>query len=203
MTHKTKAVNNNHSKKSITSHSNTNEKNIKKNPNEPKRDQMSKKVTWLEEYKDMFGGLSHPVTESFLNRIAQELIAYVEDPEIELLRIDNFFVKKRIHPTTGIAWANKYPEFGAIYKTCKAILGWRRENGAMREGWNASVVMQTMPMFDEEYKQLKEWENRMKNDTMNSGKVMVLMTSHNYDNAIKIEDKQEKKDGQIRDDQAL
>jgi hypothetical protein len=169
------------------SQSNTKSRNVKKlsvlkdgnlTRTDPKRDLENKRSLWLEDYQDFFTRVLQPVSLAFLDRLGCELIEFCEDPDIELLRLDAFFVKKRIHPDTGRNWAKKYEDFGKVYRTCKIILGMRRENGAMRQGWNASVVMGTMGIFDDEYRELKEWENKVKTDMLNSGTKMVLIPSH-------------------------
>lgn len=133
-------------------------------------------------YAEFFTHRLIPVSEGFLNKIGMELIEYVEDPDIEILRIEWFFTKRRILPDLARDWASKYSDFGKIYNACKKIIGMRREDGALRHGWNASVAMATMPMFDDEYKALKEWEAKMKSDADgNSGKVLVLMDSFKKD----------------------
>lgn len=176
--------------KKKTSQSNIKSFNVKKDPVLPKPDFSEHKRGCLEEYQDFFTKRMQPVTESFLERIGCELIAYCEDPEIEYLRLDAFFIKKRICPETGKEWAKKYESFGRVYNACKKILGIRREDGAMRRGWNATVVMGTMGMFDDEYRSLKEWENKVKNDMLNSGTKMVLVESY-----FKPEEKKNEKQG--------
>ena len=115
------------------------------------------KQVWLEEYRNLYTGSNEVVTAAFLQRLGKELLDYVRKDE-DANRIGYFFQDKNIPPLTARKWAAKYPEFGEVYEAAKNVVGYRRERGGMKEGWNSSIVLRSLPLLDEEYKEIMEWE---------------------------------------------
>lgn len=106
----------------------------------------SESRVWLEEYKEYFTHRMQPVTAAFLERIATELILYAETTE-DLLRVDAFFLKKRISLKTVDGWRDRYPEFKTAYNLARRLIAMRKEAKYL----NSAIVMSTMGRDDDEY----------------------------------------------------
>lgn len=141
------------------------------------RDRSSKESPWIEDYLDCFSFKIKPVTEAFLERIGQELITWAETEKKEY-KISPFFEKKRIGWNTYTNWAKKYPKFRAAYDLAKSILGTRREYGAIERKFDASTIIQMMPTYDPEWRQMVKERNEMKaqaNEKNSGGTQFVVM----------------------------
>lgn len=113
------------------------------------RDPISTRSPWIEDYQDFFTLRQKPVSEAFLERLAQELINYSKTTQ-DILRHEWFFTEKGIPPKTARAWAQKYPAFGLAYNTAKYIIGMRRENGSLRKHFDAATYFKSAQRYDEE-----------------------------------------------------
>lgn len=141
------------------------------------RDVTSKESPWLEDYMDCFHFKVKPVTEMFLERISQELIMWAEK-ETKQYKIAPFFDEKRIAYDTYTRWAKKYPQFGAAYQLAKSILGTRREYGALERKLDAGTVINMMPHYDPEWKEMTKFRTDLKaqaNENANTGTQFVVM----------------------------
>ncbi len=123
-------------------------------PSKRSRPMDTKTSQWVEEYLNFFTGKMQPVPESFLDKLAEELINYAETTDV--LRIEWFFTKKRMLPQSGRNWAAKYDKFGEAYKTAQFILGMRREKLAMEKQLSDSMVLKTLYLFDPMYAQARQ-----------------------------------------------
>lgn len=141
--------------------------NVKKVPRALDR----KTTPWIEDYQDFFTYRMQPVSEGFLERLANELITYAENSEI--LRIEWFFTSKRIDPTTGRDWAAKYENFGKAYKIAKLIIGMRREDGGLKMNLSSAMVLHSMPLYDETYKELLVWKAKMQSESEGKGQSTI------------------------------
>jgi hypothetical protein len=139
---------------------------------EPERDKDYPNSPWIDEYRDFFTHRMHPVSDAFIRKLSADLIEYAETTE-DLLRIEAFFTKKRIPATTCVRWREKFPEFKAAYEAAKSVLGMRREDGALRKGWSTGVVMNTMALYDDEYRKLREWEARLRDQESTGNNITI------------------------------
>ena len=142
-------------------------KNFKLNTPEPvvkkvKRDLDRKTSPWMEDYQDFFTFRMQPVNEGFLDRLANELIEYAEKTEV--LRLEWFFTSKRIDPSTGRVWANKYPKFGNAYKIAKQIIGMRREDGALKKKYDAATIAHAQCHYDETWREVAQFKAKLAAD---------------------------------------
>jgi hypothetical protein len=142
----------------------SNPNTIKNNGPKTRRDPTREISPWIEDYEDFFLHRSHPVTQNFLDHLGQELLAYVENEKTQILRIEWFFIQKRIPPRAARRWAEANEKFKETYETAKFILGMRRENGGLRKQFDSGLVSFTMPHYDPTWKELAEWKAKLKSD---------------------------------------
>jgi hypothetical protein len=132
---------------------------------------------WLEDYLDCFHLKYKPVTEAFLERISRELITWAKTND-KAYRISQFFSAKNMSYQTYTDWAKKYPSFGAAYNLSKTIIGERRESGALERKLDAGTVIQMMPSYCPEWKQMVKERSDMKaiaNEKNSGGTQFIVM----------------------------
>jgi hypothetical protein len=138
-------------KKSIKVSNNT---TVNVNQSKPKRSIEHNRCAWIEEYIDCFDGRLSPVPEKFLDRLAQELVEHAEKSPI--LRLEWFFVKKKMSPYSGRKWAERYDLFGKAYKEAQFILGMRREHLALHRDITEGITIKSLYKFDPMYAEIRQ-----------------------------------------------
>jgi len=154
----------------------TNSSTKSKKPAKRLRGVESKESVWLEDYLDCFSFKMKPITQAFVHRISQELVAWAENDDIGALKVSSFYLKKGISYETWSQWRKKYKEIDHAHKYSTMVIGNRREEGAIRKKFDAGTVNYTMPMYDPEWKELIEWRAKLKEEEKDSGgtKIVIL-----------------------------
>lgn len=131
---------------------------------------------WLEDYLDCFTFQYRPVTEAFINRISTELVTWAKTDE-KALKVRPFFSNKGIAQDTYNKWRKKYPTFTAAYNLALAIIGDRREHGAVERKLDGTVVTYMMHHYDPEWRAAREFHNALKKDAQgdNGGAINVYL----------------------------
>lgn len=132
---------------------------------------------WLEEYLDCFHLKYKPVTEMFLERISKELVLWSRTEE-KAYKVSQFFSQKNIGYHTYMSWVKKYPLFESAFNLAKTIIGDRRESGALERKFDAGTVINMMPYYDPEWKEMTKFRTELKaqaNENANTGTQFVVM----------------------------
>lgn len=121
---------------------------------------------WLEDYLDLFTFKMKPVTEAFIERLAQELILWVDDEKEarKRLKISQFYGYKKIPKEAFYRWIRKHPNLEEAYKYAMYSLGDRREIGVALREYDASVL-KVMPLYDADWKDIEKWRASIKAET--------------------------------------
>jgi len=127
---------------------------------------------WLEDYQDCFTFQMLPVTQKFIERLAQDLITWSEDPEN--LTLEKFYLKKRIAGRTFYDWVDKYPLMKAAHQTAKENIGIRREEGAIMRKYDSATIAYTMPSYLNRWKDTAEWKAKLKAESENAAQPTVI-----------------------------
>jgi hypothetical protein len=138
------------------------------------RDPIRAKSPWMEDYQDFFTHKCHPVSQAFLDRLSCELIEYVENTKT-IFRHEWFFTQKRIYPKTARRWAEQNEQFGRVYEVSKFILGMRREDKGLRKEFDSGLISTSMPLYDEEWRNLLEWKSKIAEKNTAPSTVIVQM----------------------------
>lgn len=101
----------------------------------------------IDQYSDLFTFRMRPVSEAFIERLASDLVKWSIKAD-DALKLCQFILNKGIHPKTFYSWAKKYPTLGMAKDVALAAIGNRREIGAIKNKYNASVVMSQMSKYD-------------------------------------------------------
>lgn len=141
-----------------------------------KKDKPTRKVVspWREDYMDLFTFRLTPITDGFIDRFSKELIDWAENDE-KAIKISQFFSKKRIPSKTYYEWTNKYEPIRQAHELAKILIGNRREQGALERKYEASIVKQMMPYYDRDWRDIKSWESKLKEDSdINATKIVIM-----------------------------
>lgn len=112
---------------------------------------------WYELYDDIYAYTTTPISEVFLDRLFQELIDWVEQDE-DALKITQFFLRKRISSDTVKRFRARDKKYEQAFQHALAVIGNRREIGALKNKFNANIVGITMPRYDKDWVELIEWK---------------------------------------------
>ncbi len=113
---------------------------------------------------------------TFLEGIAIALVDWLDDDE-SALTITQFLVLKRILPTQWKRWLEASEDLRNAREFAMMVIGNRREIGALTFRLNANMMIQSMPMYDDDWKELTVWRAGLKNmgkeESRGSVRVMV------------------------------
>lgn len=126
-----------------------------KTPNPSVPDGKSQK-TWKEQWQDTGTGIIKPVSEEFVLTLFQEMRQWAIDND-DALKISQFWHIRRVPRTSMEMWRDKFPSCGALYKEVMEIIGNRREIGAMKRKYTESITMQSMALYDKDWRDMAEW----------------------------------------------
>ncbi len=136
----------------------------------PKRDSESKVSPWLEDYLDLQMMKMKPITQGFVERLAEEVIRWSLNDDAIVFR--DFIDNKSIPEEAYYRWVRTYPELKAAHVLAKGRIGSRREKGALTRKFDGSIVVNSMPMYDQEWKDFTAWKSSLK-DQAASGNVTI------------------------------
>lgn len=134
------------------------------------RDRDTKISPWLEDYLDLQSFRLKPITQASIERIANELIEWSAKEDSIVFR--DFYDDKYIPENVYYSWLKKYPELQAAHTLAKGRIGSRREKGALMRKYDGSLIVNSMPMYDNEWKEMVAWKSSLKDQAV-SGNVTI------------------------------
>jgi len=105
---------------------------------------------WLGEYQDCFTFKMKPITQSFIERFAADLVKWAYHDK-EALIISQFYLGKGISPQTYYRWINQYPALKEAHETSLLAIGNRREIGALKRQFSEAMVTRRQHAYDTEW----------------------------------------------------
>lgn len=140
---------------------------------------LTKPPVWLEDYMDRLTWALKPLTDRSLDLLCKDYVEFAMKPTT--LKAGSFFVERGINPCMRRTWAAAYPQFKSAYEWGKYIIGERRERAAYRNEANAGFVEKMMPFFDEDWKDMVEWRNKLKAEAEANNKAnFVVLSEFDY-----------------------
>ena len=117
-----------------------NKKAVIANTNTPELKIAPKKQPYLEQYLDLHIFKHRPVTEAFLDGLAEELVKWFTANN-EMLLVTDFLEAKHINRTSFYRWLKMSEKLKEAHEFVTMVLCNRRENGALRFKLNANMVI--------------------------------------------------------------
>lgn len=124
-------------------------------PNNHNKPSKKSSIKSIDAYSDLFILRERPVSEVFIERLAADMLEWAINNEDALKMID-FFVDRKISPKTVWKWEKKFPMLKEAKEMAIQIIGSRREKGAIKNKYNASVIMSQMAKYDPTWWKLEE-----------------------------------------------
>jgi hypothetical protein len=145
---------------------------------------------WLEDYPELYTNRLSPISEAFINRLAEDLIKWVEGDE-KALMIREFIALKKLDQVTYNVWVKKYQYLGRAHAYAKLILGIRRERGLLNRTLEPTWTAFMMPFYDSEWKEIAEWRNNMRKEVaaVEAQKVVIMdqLKTGEYREIVRVE----------------
>lgn len=156
----------------------------------------TKTVTpWIEDYLNVRSMRMHPVTETFIDDLAQQLIAWVIDDDQKRfkqpLMLSQFYLSKGIQKMTFHRWMERFPQLKHASEFAKEVIANRREVGAMIKEYDFGAISFMQPHYSPEWKEQLDYRAAQKLAAQGAqGNVLVQITSFPETDVKRIEDKE-------------
>jgi len=116
---------------------------------------------------------AYPQSTEAINSFADEVVRWAEQDTS--LRYTQFASERRIRYNTFKKIMNKTPYARNAWEIVKQKIVDRRELQALQFKINASIVMQTMPLYDEEFKAYIKWKSALRQEEEKASQTVVLL----------------------------
>lgn len=119
-------------------------------------------------YDDYFCVISFkkkPVSDTYLEQLAHKIIAHAENKNI--YKMEQIYVLEKHYKSDIVRWCKRSEILNNACKYAFMIIGTRREVQGLTNKLNANIVLQTMALYDEDYKSLIEWRESLKSQDIN------------------------------------
>lgn len=135
----------------------------------------SKSAKVVDFYPDLFFMKQMPVSEAFIDRLAQEMIEFAEKKDT--IRPSQFWLSKRMNSTYITRWKEKWPQLQMAYDFLVASCAMRRDVGAATRKLDGSYIKDTQVLYDKEWRDQIEWRSKLnvKEDIGIDGKFVLQM----------------------------
>jgi len=112
-----------------------------------------------EYYVDLFSGAKKPVSEEYISKCAAEWLQMVREEEVLLM--NEYHVRKGIHPATWDQWVNRSKELRDARDLVRCMIAIRRERGGLKNQYSAQWGLKQHHVYDPEWKESEEWRARL------------------------------------------
>jgi len=115
------------------------------------------------------------ISESWIEEFCKRYVDWaLNDPKATNYK--SFYIYEGICRGTLDRWKETFPLLKKTVNHVKEIIGTRREQRALTNQYNASVVMQLHPTYDVDLKELIEWRSELRQkEDKDKGNVTVIM----------------------------
>jgi len=112
-------------------------------------------------YRDLFTFRQQPISEAFIERLAQDFVSWAINNEDAII-LSDFPISMGIAPRTFDRWAAKHDALKFAKETVLQVIGNRRQRNGLKNKFNPSLVMTSMALYDEEWDNLEKLRNERK-----------------------------------------
>lgn len=132
-------------------------------------------------YDDLFILRERPISETIARRIADELVEWaINDPDA--LKYVDFLVAKKINPSTFSKWTKRFEFLAEAKKLALMVIGSRREKGAIKNKYNANMIIKRMGHYDPSWwsDEVQRAELRARTNQKHEGDVTYKIVVDSY-----------------------
>jgi hypothetical protein len=127
----------------------------------------------IEEVRDQFTGLTRPITNRYLENLAVDLIEWSKNDKSIILK--EFFAVRGVLKEVFYRWCKTYPPLKDAHEIAKSFIAIRREKGGLTKQYDTTMIMRSMPMYDDEWKEFEEWRASLKNKEEEKSRRQVVI----------------------------
>lgn len=132
-----------------------------------------KKGCVFDSYKDLFTFREKPIPYSFLERLAEDLLAWSQKDTS--LRIESFYMDNGIRQLDYYRFLDRCPELRDAHDIAIQRIAVRRDTGALTKKFDASWTARTQAAFDETYRKARKFEAELQKDVQDNGPKVVII----------------------------
>ena len=142
------------------------------------------KYKLLETYKSVITGKEELISTDVLDEMAKELIQYcLDDPTATLTK---YAVQLKGMPWSSfVKLKDTYEVLGNAYDAALIIIGDNRESGALTNQLNDKVVLKSLPMYLQRWREIEEWNAKLKKESSSVGTGVFKVEIPSYDDGNK------------------
>ncbi len=96
------------------------------------------------------------LNEESVTQLANDIMKWACDEE-GILKFTQIYLRLGILPMEFHRLAEKYPELARARDFARMAIGTRREIGGLKHEFNAGMITMSMPIYDEEWKEVIAW----------------------------------------------
>jgi len=132
-----------------------------------------------DEYMDMRIWKRTPVTDAWKDKLAEELYNWAKD-DPEALKLSQFYIERGISNPDFERWTETHEKLRMAHDAALIMIGNRRENGTVKNKYNVSIVMPSMPRYDKNWKELSEWRAALRAQAEKENRPDIKLVIENF-----------------------
>ena len=127
----------------------------------------------VDQIVDGFSMREMPITDAYLDRLAEDMLKYYEDNP-ESLYIYEFLDSRRIHSTSFDRWKARYPNLQYIYSLVLQMLATRREKSAWNKGGAVTIFVKTQHLYDPKWDEINKYHAKLREPDSVQQKIDII-----------------------------
>lgn len=124
-------------------------------------------------YLDLISFRQKPINPAFIEKLAAEEVAWALNTE-DALVFEEFLMLKGIGQSTFYKWLHAHESLAKAHNFAMMVIGVRREKGAINRKFDANIILKSLPIYSESWRNLEEWRSKL-TEKANAGNVTVIM----------------------------
>ncbi len=112
-----------------------------------KKEKVTKSATNYDDYYCVYSFKQVPITNAFKERLAEELVKWIDDPLSEPIKISEFFLKKGISRGSFYRWVGTNKALAAAHEYTMERLANIRERAALTGKYSEGMVKMTLGYY--------------------------------------------------------
>lgn len=118
------------------------------------------KAVWDDQYLCMFTLRQKPICDAVLEKWGAELLDWAKNCD-DALKLSQFCTLKGLTMDDLLRFSKRNQVFNTAYQRAKAMLGDRREMGALKKKYDTNITAFMMPHYDKDWKDMAEWKAKL------------------------------------------
>lgn len=133
-----------------------------------------RKAQWFDEYHDCKTLLMRPVSDVYLDKLAIELIEWVDASPNNLV-LKQFTLAKGIPYMDYLRFVDRHENLKIAHQQALHALGVKREVGALTKVYESGMAIKALPMYDEAWKENLAWHASLNKNQVNETKQTIVV----------------------------